>query len=80
MQCGMSFVFSTKGENMPAMLTESERDRAAQIIALFSILVHSWQTNEFAEAAHARAELEKHGIRVKFVRRSSGSWGVRDDG
>ena len=54
---------------MIARLSESEREHAAHIVALFSVLVHSWQTNDFHEAARTRDQLEHFGVRVKMPRR-----------
>ncbi len=38
---------------MTAKLSDPERDHAAQMVAVFSVLIHAWQTNDFAEAARA---------------------------
>ena len=54
---------------MIARLSDSEREQAAHIVALFSVLIHSWQTNDFHEAARTRDELEHFGVRVKMPRR-----------
>ena len=54
---------------MIARLSDSERDQAAHIVALFSVLIHSWQTNDFHEAARTRDELERLGVKVKMPRR-----------
>lgn len=55
---------------MTAKLTDLERDQAAQIVALFSVLVHAWLTNDFAEAARARKELDRRGVAVAIRRRA----------
>ena len=54
---------------MTAKLSDSERDQAAQIVALFSVLIHAWQTNDFHEAARARDELAGLGVKVQIPRR-----------
>lgn len=54
---------------MTAKLSNSERDQAAQIVALFSVLIHAWQINDFHEAARARDELEVLGVKVRIPRR-----------
>ncbi len=51
---------------MAAKVSDPDRDQAAQIVALFSVLVHAWQTNDFAQAARAHTELEKLGVRVRI--------------
>jgi hypothetical protein len=57
------------GENMAKKLTDPERDRAAHIVALLSVLIHAWQTDDFRAAADARDELGELGIRVQLPRR-----------
>ena len=54
---------------MAATLSDPERDQAAHIVALFTMLVHAWQTNDFHEAARTRDELERLGVRVRLPRR-----------
>ncbi len=54
---------------MTAKLTDSERDQAARIVATFCVLVHAWQTSNFHEAARARDDLEKLGVKVHMPRR-----------
>lgn len=61
---------------MAAKLSDPELDQAARIVALFSVLIHSWQTNEFAEAARARAELDQLGVKVRILGRHSKRQGV----
>lgn len=56
---------------MTAKLSDDERDQAARIVALFSVLIHAWQTNDFAEAARTRDELEQVGVRVRLPRRTA---------
>ena len=56
---------------MTAKLSDSERDQAAQIVALFSVLIHAWQTNDFHEAASARDKLEGLGFKIQIPRRRS---------
>lgn len=53
---------------MTAKLSNPERDQAAQIVALFSVLISAWQTNDFHEAARVRDELERLGVRVRMSR------------
>ena len=62
---------------MTAKLSDSERDQVAQIVALFSVLIHAWQTNDFNEAARARDNLEVLGFKVQIPRRRSARKGVR---
>jgi hypothetical protein len=63
------------GADLTANLTETDRESAAEIVALFSVLVHSWQTNRFHKAAKSRAELERLGVRVELpVGGSSRLW------
>ena len=72
---------------MTAKLSDPERDHAAQIVARFSVLIHAWQTNDFHEAARARDELERLGVKVRIqtpligsvsgLARSRGLWLAR---
>ena len=69
----MEIFLLTKGPKMTmTKLSDPERDQAAQIVALFSVLIHAWHTNDFHEAARTRDELERYGIRVKLSRRPGG--------
>lgn len=61
---------------MAATLSDPERDQAAHTVALFTMLIHAWQTNDFHEAAHARDELERLGIKVQMPRRRRTQTGV----
>ena len=54
---------------MTAKLSTPERDHAAQSVALFSVLIHAWQSNDFHEAARARDKLEGLGVKVQIPRR-----------
>jgi protein-arginine kinase activator protein McsA len=63
---------------MNARLSDSERDQAARIIALFSVLIHAWQTNDFHEAARVRDELESLGVKVQMPRRRRTGKGAGD--
>lgn len=65
-----------KGSRMTVILTDRERDRAAELVVLFSVLVHSWQTNEFQRAADARRELGDRGVKVRMPRRPARRRGV----
>jgi hypothetical protein len=56
---------------MNAKRVDHHRDDAARIVALFSILIHAWQTNDFSEAARTRSELERLGVKVRILRRPS---------
>lgn len=51
------------------VLLDSDREYAAEVIAQFAALIHSWLTNQFDEAADARRELEGLGVRVRLPRR-----------
>ena len=64
---------------MTATLNDSERDQAAHIVALFTVLIHAWQTNDFREAARTRDELQTLGINVGLPRRLRSGKGVRHD-
>jgi len=61
---------------MAVTLSDPERDRAAELVALFSVLVHSWQTNDFQRAADARRELGDLGVSVRMPHRPSRGKGV----
>ena len=54
---------------MAAKLSNSEREQAARVVALFSALIHAWRTNHFSEAASATDELAGLGIEVRIRRR-----------
>lgn len=54
---------------MTAKLTDSERDEAAHVVALFSVLIHSWRTGDVREAARASEELERSGVKVTIRRK-----------
>ena len=56
---------------MNVKLSDSERDQAAHIVALFAMLIHAWKTNAFAEASRAQAELKRLGVTVRLPRRKS---------
>ena len=49
-------------------LSGFEREQASEIIALFSVLIHAWQINDFHEAARVRDELERWGFKVQIPR------------
>jgi hypothetical protein len=53
---------------MAAKLSDSDRDHAARVVALFSVLIHSWLTSDFREAGRVSAELERLGVAVKLRR------------
>lgn len=61
---------------MTARLSDPDRDHAARIVALFSVLIHAWVTNDFAEAARARDELDELGVRVRMRGRRNTRQGV----
>ncbi|MFO0885916.1 MAG: hypothetical protein U0894_17315 [Pirellulales bacterium] len=52
---------------MPKRLSDSDRDQAAQVVALFAVLVHARRTNHFAQASDASSKLEGLGVKVRFV-------------
>lgn len=52
-------------------LTDPEREQAAHMVATFSVLIHAWQTNNFAEAAQAKQQLQEQGVRVLLPRLSA---------
>ena len=45
---------------MTATLSEPVLERAARVVALFSVLIHAWQTNAFYDAARLRTR-SAHG-------------------
>ncbi len=49
-------------------VTLSEDDRAVRIVALFSVLIHAWQANDFHVAAMAKDELAECGVVVRIPR------------
>ena len=61
---------------MTAKLSDPERDQAAQTVALFSVLIHAWYTNDFDRAAHTRNELNELGVQVKLSGRRNGRKGA----
>jgi hypothetical protein len=56
---------------MTARTADPSRDDAARIVATFSLLIHAWHTNDFSEAASAREDLERLGVKVRILRRPS---------
>lgn len=56
---------------MKPKLSENEREQSARLVALFSVLIHAWRTNNFAEATNARSELADAGVRVQLPRRKA---------
>ena len=58
---------------MIATLSDPELDQGARIVALFSVLIHAWKTNDFHEAARARDELTGLGVKVTMPRRRKSS-------
>lgn len=65
---------------MTAKSSDPDRERAVQIVALFSVLIHAWQANDFAEAARARAELVSLGVNVRIQQRRGNRQGVQHEG
>ncbi len=61
---------------MTPTLSDPEQDQAAHIVALFTMLVHAWQTNDFHEAARARDQLDQMGVRVRLPRRRKAKKGA----
>jgi len=51
---------------MTAKLSDPERDQAAQTVALFSVLIHAWYTNDAAQAARTYDELDRRGVGVEL--------------
>lgn len=51
---------------MRKTLSENERNKAAETVALFSVLVHAKVTQNTREASRARIDLERRGVRVRF--------------
>lgn len=51
---------------MIAKPSDPSRDQAVLIVALFTVLVHAWQANDFAEADRTRNELKLLGVEVRF--------------
>ena len=64
---------------MTATLSDPALEQAARIVALFSMLIHAWQTNDFHEAASARDELSRLGVKVTMPRRRKSRKGVDDE-
>ncbi len=54
---------------MPKKLSTPERDHAAQVIAIFSALVHAALTNDFHRAAQAKDDLKRLGYDVAVRKR-----------
>jgi len=52
-----------------ATLGGTDRDQAARMVALFSVVVHSWLTGDFLEAARAHDELSRLGVTIRIRRR-----------
>ena len=51
------------------ILSDPDREQAARIVALLSVLIHAWAVNDFDEAAKARDELQALGVSVRLPRR-----------
>ena len=49
------------------ILSDPDRKQAARIVALLSVLIHAWASNDFTEAARARDELQTLGDRKSVV-------------
>jgi hypothetical protein len=54
------------------ILSDPDREQAARIVALLSVLIHAWAVNDFGEAAKARDELQALGVTVRLPRRLAG--------
>ena len=52
---------------MTAKLSDADREHAAQIVALFSVFVHAWLTNDFAEASRVQFALKRAGVKVRIL-------------
>lgn len=61
------------------ILSDPDRERAARTVALFSVLIHAWLTNDFREAAQARDDLQAMGVVVRLPRRLRSGKGVPRD-
>ncbi len=57
------------------ILSDPDREQAARIVALLSVLIHAWATNDFREAAQTRDELQAMGVTVRLPRRLVGRKG-----
>lgn len=62
---------------MARRLTDSEREQSAQIVALFSVLIHAWQTGNLPEAESVRQDLLELGVQVEIPQRSTTEGGER---
>ena len=54
---------------MSATLSDPDRERATQVVALFSVFIHAALTNDFKEAGRVQTELERRGVKVQLSRR-----------
>ena len=62
---------------MTKRLTDSQRENSAQIVALFSVLIHAWQTGDLAEATNVQSDLRELGVKVE-IPSSSDREGVKN--
>ena len=54
---------------MTAKLSDPDREKAVEVVALFSVFVHAALTNDFKEAGRAQSQLEERGVKVRLSRR-----------
>ncbi|MEZ6069437.1 MAG: hypothetical protein R3C10_04000 [Pirellulales bacterium] len=52
---------------MSRTLSDHEREHGAQVIALFSALVHAWLTSNHQKTAQYQHELDAAGVSVRLV-------------
>ncbi len=63
---------------MAAKLSDADRDKAAEVVALFSVLIHAWLTGDIRRAADTQGELQRLGVQVRFLYRPERGQGVGD--
>ncbi|QDU88377.1 hypothetical protein Pla175_17530 [Pirellulimonas nuda] len=49
--------------------TDPDRDRAVRIVAIFSALIHAWESDNFSAAARAKENLSELGVKVTLPKR-----------
>ena len=52
---------------MNVKLSDLEREHAAKVIAIFSVLIHGWQTSNFHTVDRANKQLKNLGIQVRIL-------------
>lgn len=53
--------------------SQSRRDKATRIVALFVALIHSREVNDMARMAAVRGELRRLGVTVRFANAKGGA-------